>query len=288
MTINQYLTTTFLKMLTATSLMLLVATSAVAQLPELSIPSAASGNSTTAKFFGGATANESVSFIDSFAYDQSIAIYAEIQVEAAHINTMGNLYIIIVKDEQYFMRDENGAFLPWDLNLETLLAASPDKTLQASEPLTIIENIALGPAGVSNTTLGIFIAYNSIAAPGEVFYNGAPLAVTIEAEVVQQVSLSLYTSNISTPIVQAKCVVCHIANGVAANSNLIYLNSLSANFQTINYNTLVDYINNFPGGANLLIENPQGLNAHTGGVQLVSPSTELTQLQEFIDAVIAE
>ena len=50
------------------------AISAMAQLPELSLPSSISGASTTARFFGGASSDNGASFASSFDYDQQIDI----------------------------------------------------------------------------------------------------------------------------------------------------------------------------------------------------------------------
>ena len=277
-----------LKTLTVFFLLILFSANTVGQLPELEMPASVSGIPTTAKFFGGATADQGSSYANSFAFDLPISIFAEIQVEEAHLNTMGNLYIIILLGEDYFVRDENGVYHIWDLTLGNLLAASPAKTLQANEPLTIIENVAFGPAGVSGVALNIFLAYDSVATLGEIYYSGTPLIVAIEQEVVESASLTLFTTNISQPIIQSRCVVCHVSGGSASNSSLIYATTQAPEFQTTNYNTLVNYIKNVQNGAGLLLAKPQGQTSHGGGVQLANPSTELTHLQEFINAVAAE
>lgn len=274
----------------ATLVIQLVSTAAYAQLPELASPSAATGNSTTAKFFGGATADNGASYASSFAYDQPIDVLTEIQVETAHVNTMGNLYIIIALGETYFIRDEFGAYQVWNVT-DPLLAASPAKTLQASEPLTIVEDLAFGPAGVSNAALSIFLAYDTMAVQGELFYSGAPLTFAIEAEAASPASFQLFTDNISTPIIQAKCIVCHtdvgIASAALSTSRLQYLTSAQANFQQTNYDTLVNFIKNIPDGSDLILSKPQGID-HIGLQQLDSSDPEFLQLQEFVNAVVAE
>ena len=275
---------------------------ALAQLPELDLPSTVSGGSTTARFFGGASADDGLTYSSSFEYDQAIDINMEIQVETSHVNTVGNIYVLVVWGDQYFMRIESGAYEVWDLSLENLQAAFPTKTLQASELINIVNDVAFGPAGVSDTTLALYLAYDSIAAAGEIFYSGSALLVTIGAEQQSSSSFQLYKTNISSSIIQNNCIMCHKTGGAAASSALHYVDSSSTNFQTTNYNTLVNYINNLLGGAverpaaamgtatdgsSLLVSKPQGIN-HGGGIQLMTGSQDLQKLQDFVNTVLSE
>ena len=274
---------------------------ALAQLPELDLPSTVSGGTTTARFFGGASADNGATYSSSFGYDQAIDIDMEIQVESSHVNTVGNVYVLIVWGDQYFMRIESGAYEVWDLSLENLQAAFPAKTLQTNEAINIVNDVAFGPAGVSDTTLALYLAYDSIAAAGEIFYSGSALLVTIGAEQQSSSSFQLYTTNISS-IIQNNCIMCHKTGGAAASSALRYVDSSSTNFQTTNYNTLVNYINNLLGGAverpgaamgpatngsSLLLSKPQGIN-HGGGIQLMTGSQDLQKLQDFVNTVLSE
>jgi len=275
---------------------------ALAQLPELDLPSTVSGGSTTARFFGGASADDGLTYSSSFEYDQAIDINMEIQVETSHVNTVGNIYVLVVWGDQYFMRIESGAYEVWDLSLENLQAAFPTKTLQASELINIVNDVAFGPAGVSDTTLALYLAYDSIAAAGEIFYSGSALLVTIGAEQQSSSSFQLYKTNISSSIIQNNCIMCHKTGGAAASSALHYVDSSSTNFQTTNYNTLVNYINNLLGGAverpaaamgtatdgsSLLVSKPQGIN-HGGGIRLMTGSQDLQKLQNFVNFVLSE
>lgn len=256
---------------------------AQAQLPELGSPSTATGAATTAKFFGGATADSSSSFGSSFTGDQALDIFTEVQVESTHVNTVGNIYLLIQLGEDIFMRLESGEYVIWDLTLPNLQATLPGKTLQVSEPITILENVAFGPAGLTGATLSIFLAYDTTAAPGELYYSGVPLIVAIEAEATEAASLTFYLSNISQPIVQSSCIVCHTSTGVASTSALHYINSSVEGYQQTNYNTLLNYIESVPNGASLILSKPQGQSAHGGGVQLQAGSPQLADWVAFVD-----
>ncbi len=274
----------------------LLSSFASAQLPELESPSTATGASTTAKFFGGATADNSDTFGSSFRGDQPLDIFIEIQVESDHINTVGNVYLLIQLGADIFMRLQSGEYVIWDQTLNSLQATLQGKTLQASEPIIILENVAFGPAGLSGASLAIFVAYDTIAASGELYYSGKPLSFSILADSAPETpeaaanpaSQTFYLSNISGPIVQSKCLRCHKTTGSASYSGLNYVNSSVDGFQQTNYNTLLDYIKNVPGGASLILSKPQGLVAHGGGMQLIRGTAEFDDWSTLVATMINE
>ena len=255
------------------------------QLPELASPSSASGNPTTARFFGGASADNGETFGSGFDFNTPLDISGSIQIEESHINTVGNLYIVVLLGEDYLYRDSEGNYQAWDLELSTLQAASPDKTLSSFEPLTIVDDMPLGPAGAAGLTLSIFFAYNTSAVPGELYYSGTPVTLAIGAEPpAEPASLTLYNASISAPIVQSRCVSCHVSGGVSGNTRLVFVSSSVDNYMTLNYNEMVDFVRNTPNGASLILSKPQGIG-HGGGIQLLSGSIELDNLSKFIEAL---
>ena len=284
----------------------LLSSFASAQLPELESPSTATGTSTTAKFFGGATADNSDTFGSSFRGDQPLDIFVEIQVESDHINTVGNVYLLIQLGADIFMRLQSGEYVIWDQTLNSLQATLQGRTLQASEPITILENVAFGSAGLSGASLAIFVAYDTIAASGELYYSGMPLSFSIlsdtapetpevaaVAEAVAEAaanpaSQTFYLSNISGPIVQTKCLGCHKTTGSASYAGLNYVNSSVDGFQQTNYSTLLDYIKNVPGGASLILSKPRGLVAHGGGMQLSRGTAEFDDWSTLVATMINE
>lgn len=273
----------------AAGMLLLASFGSHAQLPELASPSSTSGP-TTARFFGGASADSGVSYKSSFGFSEAIDVSAEIRVETAHRNTVGNLYLIIGMGNQYFVRNQSGAYVPWDLTLPKLLPASPAKTLQANEPLTIVSKVAFGPAGVSDVSLSVFLAYDTTAVPGKLFYSGVPLTFAIGKQVSTPASLTLFTNNVHSQIIQSNCIACHSNFGIASAtsstpSQLQYVGSSTANSLTTNYTTLVNYIKS--GGSSALLSKPRGIG-HLGGVQMTANSQTFLNLQAFVNAVLAE
>ena len=295
------------KVLSCSSLLFcfgLLSSFASAQLPELESPSTATGTSTTAKFFGGATADNSDTFGSSFRGDQPLDIFVEIQVESDHINTVGNVYLLIQLGADIFMRLPSGEYVIWDQTLNSLQATLQGRTLQASEPITILENVAFGPAGLSGASLAIFVAYDTIAASDELYYSGMPLSFSILSDTAPEIpevaavaaaeaaanpaSQTFYLSNISGPIVQTKCLGCHKTTGSASYAGLNYVNSSVDGFQQTNYSTLLDYIKNVPGGASLILSKPRGLVAHGGGMQLSRGTAEFDDWSTLVATMINE
>ena len=273
------------------------------ELPELASPLSASGNPTTARFFGGASADNGETFGSSFDFNTPLNISGSIQIEETHINTVGNLYIVVLLGEDYLYRDPEGNYQAWDLELSTLQAASPDKTLSSFELLTIVDDVPLGPAGAAGLTLSIFFAYDTSAVPGELYYSGNPVTVAIGTEPpaepagaeppaepagteppAEPASLTIYNTLISAPIVQSRCVSCHVSGGASGYTRLVFVRSSVDNYMTHNYNQMVDFVRNTPSGASLILSKPQGIG-HGGGIQLPSGSIQLDNLSKFVEAL---
>lgn len=259
-----------------------------AQLPELALPSTLSGGETSAQFFGGASADGGSTYSSSFLADQSYEIFAEYRAEPAHVNSTGDLFVVLSLDDQILMQDDSGDFLPWDLVLETLVAASPDKSLLAIESLLVADTSELLANANSGAGLAVFFAYATDSAPGELYFSATPVLVQIAAEGVTPQSETLYISEVSTPIIQNNCIVCHVSGGIAQNSGLLYVDSTTPGYQSTNYNSLMDYIANTAGGADTLIAKPQGLSSHGGDVRLDPGSDDLNAWIAFVDAAFLE
>jgi len=236
--------------------LLFATTTLLAQLPELQLPSSITGNPTSAKFFGGATTDKGVTYASSFTFDQSLDVLTEIQVETDHVDTVGDLYFIISTPEEFFMRVDAENFELWDGSLETLQPAVSDKALQASEALTLVGDTTFAMLDLVGVDMNIYLAYDSVAAPGELYYSGAPIKLFIQSDPTDSANFTFYVDNISSSIIQPQCSICHSGTGVASTSNLIYENSTVPGYQTTNFITLLDYIENIPNGSELILAKP--------------------------------
>ena len=152
-------------------------------LPELGEALTVSGTPTTAQFFGGVTSDGGASYLSTVNPDKPIDIVGSWQPEVAHVNTVGNFYVVVQLDESYYSQNEEGQFQEWDLDLKTLQAARQEITLASVEQIVIIKDFALGLAGLSGKTLFVFLAYETANVPGELFYSGTPIAISVNSSV---------------------------------------------------------------------------------------------------------
>jgi len=153
---------------------------AAAELPALANATAASGKPTAAIFRSGAN-TAGAAFRNDFLAAEAITIRAQIEVDPVHINQTGNLFLLLSLDGQLFMRNASGNFQSWNGNPASLLATVPNAPLPARKELPIIDNIALGALGLAGSNLAFYLAYNVTAEPGEIYYSGSPLQISISS-----------------------------------------------------------------------------------------------------------
>lgn len=148
------------------------------QLPELGNPSTLSGTPTSARFYGGVTADGGESFGASFELATPITITGSVLLEDRHVGATGNVYVVVQLDDQLYFQDSSGGYVSWDGALETLGAARPNKTFSVSEPISVVDGVALGVVGSASPALSVWLAYDSTVTPAELFFSGEPISVT--------------------------------------------------------------------------------------------------------------
>lgn len=257
-----------------------------AQVPQLAQASTATGQTTTAKFHAGTTSNAGSSYGTSFAASVPISILAEIRPESSHVNRVGNLYLLLVLGSQTYMQVTSGNFELWDGTVAKLKPLKAGKTLLAIEPITVVQNVAFGTLGLAGTSLAMYLAYDTVAAPGQLYYSGAPMSLTVQAAV--SASFQLFSASIATPIIQNRCIACHVSGGLAAGTPLVYVPSATANSLQINYDTIINYLKTAPNAASLILSKPQGLSSHLGGTVLSASSSDFASWSQFVSSSLTD
>ena len=148
-------------------------------LPELGKASTVSGIPTTAQFFGGATSDNGASYSSAVNAEKPIDIVGLWQPEATHVNTVGNIYVVVQLEDSYYFQNEKGQFQEWNLDLSTLHPVRQAITFASTEQVEIIKDFALGLAGLSGKTFFIFLAYDTTSVPGDLFYSGTPVTISV-------------------------------------------------------------------------------------------------------------
>ena len=99
-----------------------------------------------------------------------------------------------------------------------------------------------------------------------------------------QVAGEVFRQHISGPVVQTKCVNCHVQGGASGNTRLVFVRATDTpDHEALNLQTFQDFLATVAdeGGGSYVLNKIQGVG-HGGGVQ-VSPGTEeFTNMQRFL------
>lgn len=95
-----------------------------------------------------------------------------------------------------------------------------------------------------------------------------------------------YEANVE-PVIQSRCIICHIDGGVATATPLIYAPSDVSDGVDLNYELIGAYVAEEETRAQTLLDKARGVN-HGGGPQLSSDSEEFQFLSTFLDMLGAE
>ena len=83
------------------------------------------------------------------------------------------------------------------------------------------------------------------------------------------------------PIVQAKCVSCHVPGGVAAGARLIFQPGDDAETRAHNLRVFADFLAQVADGADVILHRVQGVG-HGGGIQVAGDTEDHTHLARFL------
>ena len=105
----------------------------------------------------------------------------------------------------------------------------------------------------------------------------APLVKGVDSES----ALDFFLNRISGPIVQAKCVNCHVEGGVSGHTRLIFQPSSNPDHGALNLAVFEDFLAKVEDGANLILNKIQGVG-HGGGVQVPAGSDDFANMESFL------
>ena len=93
----------------------------------------------------------------------------------------------------------------------------------------------------------------------------------------------IFHDRISGPIVQSRCITCHVQGGVSSHTRLVLARASDANHETPNLQTfkaLLDAVAD-EGGVNYILNKIQGVS-HSGGVQVPAGSADFVSMEWFL------
>ena len=106
---------------------------------------------------------------------------------------------------------------------------------------------------------------------------------TVRGAVVKETAAEVFAEHISGPIVQTKCINCHVEGGVAGpgQARLQFLRASNPNHEVLNLKAFEDFIAQVEDGASLILNKIQGV-AHGGGVQVAAGTPEFADMERFL------
>ena len=93
---------------------------------------------------------------------------------------------------------------------------------------------------------------------------------------------------ISGPIVQSKCVNCHVEEGVSGNTRLVFVTDAEADHMATNLKVFEDFLAEVEDGASYILNKIQGALGHGGGIQVASGTEEFSSMQRFLGLLAGE
>ena len=99
-------------------------------------------------------------------------------------------------------------------------------------------------------------------------------------EMEPESALDFFLNHISGPVVQAKCVNCHVEGGLSGHTRLIFQPSSNPDHAVLNLAVFEDFLANVEDGANRILNKIQGVG-HGGGIQVPAGSDDFANMESF-------
>ena len=95
-----------------------------------------------------------------------------------------------------------------------------------------------------------------------------------------QTAEDVFRESIS-PIVQSKCVNCHVEGGASGNTRLVFVTDADEDHLTKNLSVLEDFLAEVKDGADYVLNKIQGVS-HGGGIQVAAGTDEYADMARFL------
>ena len=104
----------------------------------------------------------------------------------------------------------------------------------------------------------------------------------------RQAAMDFYINNLENALIQPDCYVCHQSNGVAKNSDLIFIANNVNDYENFNANTVIDYTRASNSNFNNFLLKPIG-QGH-GGKQIIevtsNSASNISTLLELVESIV--
>ena len=97
-----------------------------------------------------------------------------------------------------------------------------------------------------------------------------------------QTAEAVFQQLISGPIVQSKCISCHVEGGASANTRLVFVTDENPDHEAINLRVFEDFLDEEEDGAGYILNKIQGALGHGGGIQVAAGTEEYANMERFL------
>ena len=91
----------------------------------------------------------------------------------------------------------------------------------------------------------------------------------------------VFAERISEPIVQDKCIACHVEGGVSGNTRLVFVRDTEPDHEARNLQVFKTFLDEVDDGARFILNKIQGVG-HGGGVQVAAGTPEFADMERFL------
>ena len=95
----------------------------------------------------------------------------------------------------------------------------------------------------------------------------------------------LFRDYVSGPVVQSKCIYCHVEGGASGHTRLVLTPASVGGHEATNLAVFQNFLETVEGGADLILNKIQGAESHGGGVQVVAGSADFANIERFLRAL---
>lgn len=92
---------------------------------------------------------------------------------------------------------------------------------------------------------------------------------------------TLFRERLSARVVQAKCVNCHVSEGISGHTRLVFLPAAAAGREAHNLEAFRAFVASVGEGADRILDKIRGI-AHGGGVQVPAGSADFADMERFL------
>ena len=110
----------------------------------------------------------------------------------------------------------------------------------------------------------------------------ASCAILLAVPAFAQTPAEVFEEDVS-PIVQTRCINCHVDGGASGNTRLVFVPSSNADYLALNLGQFERFLSNVPSGAQRILDKISARIMHGGGAQVPEDSEGYEKISAFLD-----